>query len=148
MIRAVNSTDSVGISAGAISTEKNQTCILYWTFLFHHLLYVFFVSYWVLKLQVLIFGINVFLCVLFFFFKFWMFLLDYFFFLLFVHIYITSIKLSKFKMPKVHHSHQNKGEKKLPTGSPIIFYGVFIRFFQVFGLFVCCDEFKSSVKMS
>lgn len=41
MIRAVNSTDSVGISAGAISTEKNQTCILYWTFLFHHLLYVF-----------------------------------------------------------------------------------------------------------
>lgn len=40
----------------------------------------FFVSYWVLKLQVLIFGINVFLCVLFFFFKFWMFLLDYFFF--------------------------------------------------------------------
>lgn len=52
-------------------------------------------------------------------------------------------------MPKVHHSHQNKGEKKkLPTGPPIIFYGVFIRFFQVFGLFVCCDEFKSSVKMS
>lgn len=52
----------------------------------------FFVSYWVLKLQVLIFGINVFLCVLFFFFKFWMFLLDYFFFFFFtVCTYLYNI---------------------------------------------------------
>lgn len=62
-----------------------------------------------------------------------MFLLDYFFFffLLFVHIYITSIKLSKFKMPKVHHSHQNKGEKKsCPQVPQLSFMGFLLDFFR------------------
>lgn len=68
-----------------------------------------------------------------------MFLLDYFFFffLLFVHIYITSIKLSKFKMPKVHHSHQNKEKKKkLPTGSPIMSFMGFL--LDIFFRFLAC----------
>lgn len=58
-------------------------------------------------------------------------------------------------MPKVHHSHQNQksAAHRTPTNVFISFFFFFFYFtvslcfsrFSAF-LFVCCDEFKSSVK--
>lgn len=46
--------------------------------------------------------------------------------------------LSKFKMPKVHHSHQNQknAAHKIPTNVFILFIFFFTVFFR-FGLSVC-----------
>lgn len=98
MIYVVAGTDGVGVSAGAISTErknKHAYCIEHFDFSF------FFYGFCkLLSSQAsssLVFGIKFFLCVyaLFFFFFTWMFLLDYFFFFVCTYLYKIYIEALK-----------------------------------------------------
>lgn len=144
MIPAGTGAEGVGVPAGAISTQRQTNM--------HTVLNLFVSASFctvfckLLSSQAsssLIFGINffsvcIFFCVsVFFFFK-----SECFYwttFLLFVHIYITSIKLSKFKMPKVHHSHRN--QKNTNTRCAVHSFPIMSCFlhlcFQVLGLCVC-----------
>ena len=130
------------------------------TFVSAHFFFFFFFFYSFCKLlssqasSSFVFGINFFcVCVhLFFFFFYWMFLLDYFFVCTYLYkIYIDALKSLKCLKCIIH----TKTKNLLPTGFPLMCYFLFLKFYFTVSLcfsrfsaflFVCCDEFKSSVK--
>lgn len=111
-----------------------------------------FVSYWVLKLQVLSSLALIFLCLCasFFFFFTWMFLLDYFFFVCtyLYKIYIDALKSIKCLKCIIHTKTKKSAAHKFPTNVFVCFcFLQFSRFSDILPfLFVCRGEFMSSVK--
>lgn len=153
MIYVVATTDGVGISAGAISTErknKHAYCIerFYFSFFF-----TVFVSYWVLTLQVLLSLALIFLCVCASFFFF--FYLNVFtgLLFLFVHIYINLYRSSqslKCLKCNIHTETKKSAAHRFPTSVRVLCFFCFFFtvqlcfFFLGFWPFCLCAVMSSS----